>query len=102
MARDSLQLLTRQSKTQLAQQELSPEFVQEEIVKALMSMAVFRGALAPESYLETFSQRLSREYLPGVIEACRRLGERPVREGEKALPDLGTILAARPIRDTWE
>ncbi len=82
--------------------EHSRESAQEQILVALMNMAAFRGAAATEEYLLGFSQRLSLEHLPGVLEACRRLGERPVREGEKALPDLGTILAARPIRDTWE
>lgn len=68
------------------------------ILKALMVMAVYRQAEATETYLDAFSTRLSREYLPGVLSSLEKLGELPRAEGETAMPSLGTILQNCPPR----
>ena len=72
------------------------------IATALAEMAYLRGSPAPPEYLEVFSRRLAREYLPGVLASLELLSARPRREGETALPDLGTILTNRPIRPTLQ
>ncbi len=72
------------------------------IMVALAEMACYRATVAPEYYLSAFSKRLAYEHLPGVLASLARLGEMPRKDGETALPDLGTILKNRPIRDSWE
>jgi hypothetical protein len=73
-----------------------------QIMVALSEMAVFRGAVPTELYLRAYSQRLSREYLPGVLESLAKIGDAEREDGEPALPTMGTILKNRPVRTDSE
>lgn len=91
--------LEKSAKTGKTSAQLSQDSMT--IMVALAQMACYRGAVAPPDYLTAFSRRLAQEHLAGVLVSLTKLGEQPQREGEKALPDLGTILVNRPTRDSW-
>lgn len=65
---------------------------EEQIMGALTKMAIMRGAATTPIYLKVFAERLSTERFTDVIRALSTLAERSRREGEAALPDIGTIL----------
>lgn len=75
---------------------------EDKIKVALAEMAVHRGTFAPEHYLNVFSRRLAKEYLPGILAALEKISDMEPREGETLLPSIGKILNNRPVRDTWE
>jgi len=62
------------------------------IMDALTEVHCYRGAQMNEMYLNLMSARLAQEDLARVFRALKDLGERPRKDGESALLDLGTIL----------
>ena len=65
---------------------------EEPIMAALTKMAIKRGGMADQVYLRVFMERLSTENPTDVFRAIDSLADRARREGETALPDMGTIL----------
>jgi hypothetical protein len=56
-------------------------------------MANLRAAKLTVEILQSYSVRLARENVEDVVAALGIIAERPRKEGETALPDIGTILA---------
>lgn len=64
------------------------------LMLALTQLAIFRGAKMDKTLLTLYSKRLAQENPDDVCVALKKLEEVPRKEGETALPDIGTILAA--------
>lgn len=84
----------------------SYEEAEEQLLTALSDMTMMRSAQPDSRYLALFARRLSKvPDLERTLQGIEKLAIRPVREGEPRLPDYGTILEARPLRDSltdWE
>lgn len=64
-----------------------------EIAKALYEMTVRRQGSLAEDALKVYVEDLKEYPLDDVIQACRSIGRAARNSGEKAVPDVGSIVA---------
>lgn len=72
---------------------MSSEAAQRKIAVALNDTAALRGGTITKDATRLYAVRLSREYLPDVLDALGSIGELKRGDYEPAVPELGAIMA---------